>query len=122
MQIILASAKIMNDRLKAVPDVALNVPRFQSEAENFARDMAQYPIEAIAEILGCSHQIAVQNKFRFNRFFEKGQKLPAVLAYHGQAVIENRIHKPEELCSFSYENFSYEPSLGEPDYPHFIKS
>ena len=254
MQIILASAKIMNDRLKAVPDVALNVPRFQSEAENFARDMAQYPIEAIAEILGCSHQIAVQNKFRFNRFFEKGQKLPAVLAYHGQAykhlkaetltsddlnfaqqhlwitsflygllrpldailpyrmegnvelpsgeglnmfgfwksrltdmliesvkaddgillhlatdeyqhlfewqricrevhviqplfyvrkagelkiqavwaktcrgamtrfVIENRIHKPEELCAFSYENFSYEPSHGEPDYPHFIKS
>ena len=36
-------------------------------------------------------------------------------------IIENRIDKPEDLCAFSYEGFSYEPKLGEPDYPHFIK-
>jgi hypothetical protein len=37
-------------------------------------------------------------------------------------IIENRIDKPEDLCAFSYEGFSYEPKLGEPDYPHFIKN
>lgn len=41
MQIILASAKIMNDKLKSVPDVSLSTPRFQNEADAFARDMSQ---------------------------------------------------------------------------------
>ena len=263
MQIILASAKIMNDRLKSMPDISLSIPRFQNEAEAFARDMAQYPTYTIAEILGCSMQIAAQNKLRFMQFldepsgraerFENKSKLPAILAYHGQAykhlkaetltaddlnysqgklwitsflygllrpldgilpyrmeglvelpsgeglnlfefwksrltdmlidsvkaddgilvhlateeyqhlfdwqrvrkevriiqplfyvrkgndlkiqavwaktcrgamtrfIIENRITNPDDLSTFSYEGFEYEPSLGEPDYPHFIK-
>ncbi len=222
-------------------------------AEGFARDMVQYSAESIAEMLGCSQQIAAQNRLRYMRFFEDSAKLPAILAYHGQAykhlkaetltvddlnvahgklwitsflygllrpldailpyrmeghvelpsgegqnmfgfwksrltdilidavkvddgvlihlateeyqhlfdwqrvrkevrivqplfyvrkgsnlkmqavwaktcrgamtrfIIENRIDKPEDLCAFSYEGFSYEPKLGEPDYPHFIK-
>jgi len=85
MQIILASAKIMNDRLKSVPDISLSTPRFQNEAQAFARDMAQYSAETIAEILGCSQQIAVQNRLRFMQFFDEKPKLPAILAYHGQA-------------------------------------
>ena len=36
-------------------------------------------------------------------------------------IIENRIDKPEDLCTFSYEGFTYESKLGEADYPHFIK-
>ncbi len=36
-------------------------------------------------------------------------------------IIENRITNPEDLNAFSYEGFEYEPTLGEPDYPHFIK-
>ena len=36
-------------------------------------------------------------------------------------IIENRIDKPEDLCAFRYEGFVYEPTLGEPDFPHFIK-
>ena len=47
-------------------------------------------------------------------------------------IIENRIDKPEDLYAFSYEGFTYEPTLGElgpmgrlpeqePAYPHFIK-
>ena len=83
MQIILASAKIMNDKLKSVPDISLSTPRFQSEAESFARDMAQYSAETIAEMLGCSQQIAAQNRFRFMQFFDENPKLPAILAYHG---------------------------------------
>ena len=85
MQILLASAKIMHDVLKTAPDVELSAPRFAHEAEAFARDMAQYSTEAIAEMLGCSQQIAGQNKLRFMRFFEETGKMPAILAYHGQA-------------------------------------
>ena len=36
-------------------------------------------------------------------------------------IIEERITNPTDLNAFSYEGFEYEPSLGEPDYPHFIK-
>ncbi len=253
MQIILASAKIMHDRLKSIPDVSLSTPRFQNEAYSFAKDMAQYSAETLAEMLGCSQQIAAQNWMRYMRFFDDAPKLPAILAYYGQAykhlkaktlnvdgltysqgklwitsflygllrpldgilpyrmegnvelpsgggqnlfgfwknrltdilieavkadggtlvhlateeyqhlfdwlqvrkevrviqplfcvrkgndlkmqavwaktcrgamtrfIIENRIDKPEELNAFSYEGFAYEPNLGEPDYPHFIK-
>ena len=228
MQIILASAKIMNDRVKLIPDISLSMPRFQNEAEGFARDMAQYSAETIAEMLGCSQQIAAQNKLRYMRFFDDAAKLPAILAYHGQAykhlkaetltvddlnvaqgklwitsflygllrpldailpyrmeghvelpsgegqnmfgfwknrltdnlidavkaddgvqplfyvrkgndlkmqavwaktcrgamtrfIIENHIDKHEDLCAFCYEGFSFDPKLGEPDYPHFIK-
>jgi hypothetical protein len=105
MQIILASAKIMNDKFldkpsgraerRSVPDISLSTPRFQNEAQAFAKDMAQYSTETIAEILGCSQQIAAQNRLRFMQFleepsgrgkrFEEKPKLPAVLAYHGQA-------------------------------------
>ena len=253
MQIILASAKIMKNKVKSLSDINLSIPRFQSEAKSFARDMAQYSAETIAEILSCSQQIAVQNRLRYMRFFDEVSKLPAILAYHGQAykhlraetmnvndlnyaqgklwitsffygllrpldailpyrmegnvelpsgdgqnlfgfwksrltdilidavksdngilvhlateeyqhlfdwqrvrkevqiiqplfyvrkgdslkmqavwaktcrgamtrfIIENRIDKPDDLNAFSYEGFTYEPNLGEPDYPHFIK-
>ena len=253
MQIILASAKIMNDKLKSIPDISLSLPCFQKEAEDFARDVAQYSVETIADMLGCSRQIAVQNRLRYMNFFGDSSRFPAILAYHGQAykhlkaetlnvddlnysqgklwitsflygllrpldsilpyrmeghvelpsgegqnmfgfwksrltdilidavnadggtlvhlateeyqhlfdwqrvrkevrivqplfyvrkgselkiqavwaktcrgamtrfIIENRIDKPEDLCAFSYEGFTYEPKLGEPDFPHFIK-
>jgi hypothetical protein len=253
MQIILASAKTMHDILKSVPDISLSKPRFQNEADAFAKDMAQYSAETIAEMLGCSQQISAQNWLRFMQFFDEKPKLPAILAYHGQAykhlmaetlnaddlnyaqgklwitsflygllrpldgilpyrmeghvelpngsgqnmfgfwksrltdvlidavkadggilihlateeyqhlfdwqrvrrevrivqplfyirkgedlkiqavwsktcrgamtrfIIENKIDKPEDLCAFSYEGFAYDPKLGEPNFPHFIK-
>ena len=243
MQIILASAKIMNDKLKSIPDISLSLPRFQKEAGDFARDMAQYSVETIADMLGCSRQIAAQNRLRYMNFFGDTPKLPAILAYHGQAyddlnysqeklwitsflygllrpldailpyrmegnvelpsgegqnmfafwksrltdilidavkadggtlvhlateeyqhlfdwqrvrkevrivqplfyirkgselkiqavwaktcrgamtrfIIENCIDKPEDLCAFGYEGFTYEPKLGEADFPHFVK-
>jgi len=70
MQIILASAKIMNDKVKASTDINLSIPSFQSEAESFAKDMAQYSAETIAEMLGCSQHIAAQNRMRFMRFLK----------------------------------------------------
>lgn len=85
MQILLASAKIMHDVLKTAPDVGTSSPRFAHEAEAFARDLAQYSTETVAEMLGCNQPIAGQNKLRFMRFFEETEKMPAILAYHGQA-------------------------------------
>ena len=85
MQIILASAKIMNDKLKSIPDISLSLPRFHKEADDFARDMAQYSVETIADMLGCSRQIAVQNRLRYMNFFGDSSRFPAILAYHGQA-------------------------------------
>ncbi len=86
MQIILASAKIMNDKLRSMPEVRLSTPRFEHEALSFAKDMAQYRAETLAEMLGCSQQIATQNRLRFMNFFDTATvRLPAILAYHGQA-------------------------------------
>jgi len=62
MQILLASAKIMNDRsatkgdacqskkVNVLTDLTLSTPAFRKEAESFARDMAQYSTETIADM------------------------------------------------------------------------
>jgi hypothetical protein len=104
MQIILASAKIMHDKLKSIPDISLSTPRFRNEADAFVRDMAQYSAETVAEILGCSQQIAIQNRLRFMQFFEEKPKLPAILAYHGQAYK----HLKAETLNVDDLNYSQE--------------
>lgn len=101
MQIVLASAKIMNDQLKNVPDVDTSVPMFQKEALAFARDMAGYSSEMIADMLGCSQQIAEQNKLRFMRFFDKHEEFPAILTYHGQA------YKHLKAETFTLDDLTY---------------
>ena len=80
MQIILASAKIMHDRLKSVPEV---------------RKGNNLKIQAVW---------AKTCRGAMTRF-----------------IIQNRITNPDDLAAFSYEGFEYEPKLGEPNYPHFIK-
>lgn len=83
MQILLACAKTMHENTELQP---LSVPLFQTEAEAFARDMMQYPSETLAKMLSCSQQIARQNQLRYQQFFDADKsKLPAILAYHGQA-------------------------------------
>ena len=47
--------------------------------------MAQYSAETIAEMLSCSQQIAAQDRLRFMQYFDEKSRLPAILAYHGQA-------------------------------------
>jgi len=85
MQIILASAKIMNEQAVVPKGIAASVPRFLQEAQMLARDMMQYPVEALAEMLGCSRAIASQNRLRYLRFEDPHEPLPTILAYHGQA-------------------------------------
>lgn len=84
MQILLACAKTMHDDVKT--DLLLSTPKFQQQADGFARDIMRYDVDTIAGMLGCSHQIAAQNKLRFMSFFDDdNHKLPAILAYYGQA-------------------------------------
>ena len=84
MQILLACAKTMHDDAKVT--LSLTAPMFQQQADAFARDMMQYDVETIAEMLSCSRQISAQNKLRFMRLFDEDKpKLPAILAYYGQA-------------------------------------
>lgn len=85
MQILLASAKIMNSHADLPESLHSTVPIFRKEAGDFARDMAEYDSSAIADMLGCSMQIAAENKLRFMQFFDDAPALPAILAYHGQA-------------------------------------
>ena len=49
MQIILASAKIMNDRQNSIPEISLSMPRFQNEAEGFARKCELFNLCSMSE-------------------------------------------------------------------------
>ena len=102
MQIILASAKIMNDRSATKGDACQS--KKVKSSPDIARDMVQYSAETIAEMLGCSQQIAAQNRLRYMRFFDDGAKLPAILAYHGQAYK----HLKAETLNVDDLNYSQE--------------
>lgn len=36
-------------------------------------------------------------------------------------ILSNRLLLPEDLCGFAYEGFEYDPKIGEPAFPHFIR-
>ena len=84
MQIILASAKIMN-KTTTVATPPSSQATFQKEAEQFALELSQWSAPELAQQLHCSLSIAQENKLRFEHFFDKSEYLPAILAYHGQA-------------------------------------
>jgi len=85
MQILLACAKIMNEKSRTI-SLPMSEPRFEKEAEDFIRDLWQYDQKALMGMFKCSADIAAQNKMRYARFFdEDNPTLPAILAYHGQA-------------------------------------
>jgi len=84
MQLLLACAKTMHDEVPA--GLPLTEALFRAEAQAFARDMMQRSVEELAQLLGCSEQIARQNKLRYLHFFDAdAPKLPAIRAYFGQA-------------------------------------
>lgn len=84
MQILLASAKIMNSST-AVEAPLSTTPRFVDEARRLVMDLCRLSVDEIARLLGCSEAIARENYLRYRRFDDEGEWLPAVLAYHGQA-------------------------------------
>ena len=100
MQIILASAKIMNSKT-AVSAPEKTVPVFSSEAERFALEMSSWDVETLAKRLNCSNSIALENQLRFQSFFNDDEKLPALLAYNGHA------YKHLQAPSFTESDFRF---------------
>lgn len=81
MQILLANAKIMYDKVGRSP---LTTPLFQSVANELAVEMASMSIEELARQLDCSGKLAAENWRRYQNFFCE-TPMPAILAYNGQA-------------------------------------
>ena len=81
MQILLANAKIMYEKAEKQP---LSTPLFQSVADKLAAEMARMNVEELARQLDCSTKIAAENWKRYHDF-AAAEKMPAILAYNGQA-------------------------------------
>ena len=81
MQILLANAKIMFDKVEKAP---LSTPLFQSVANDLAAEMAQLDIDELARQLDCSRKLAAENWKRYQDFHIT-RKRPAIMAYNGQA-------------------------------------
>ncbi|MDO4512024.1 MAG: YaaA family protein [Bacteroidales bacterium] len=81
MQILLANAKIMNEGCSVKP---LSVPMFQHVADVLAAEMAQVDATEMAQMLGCSLPLAMENCERY-RAWGIAEKMPAIMAYNGQA-------------------------------------
>jgi cytoplasmic iron level regulating protein YaaA (DUF328/UPF0246 family) len=84
MQILLASAKIMNEKTDVRPPL-LSRPRFDDEAGRLALEVCNWSADDLRRKLACNAQIAAENVLRYQQFGDEAQKLPAVLAYYGQA-------------------------------------
>ena len=100
MQILLASAKIMNSATTVhTPDTHL--PRFQKEAGQVALELGELSVEDLAKTIPCNEKIALENKLRYQDFFNEESFIPALLAYYGQA------YKCLKAQDFSQEDFRY---------------
>lgn len=81
MQILLANAKIMNEKSHIEP---ISKPMFQSIADRLAVEMAALDVDELAEQLDCSRRLAAENWKRYKDFFF-AEKTAAIMAYNGQA-------------------------------------
>ena len=100
MQILLASAKIMNSTTTVhTPDTHL--PRFQKEAGQLALELGELSVEDLSKTIPCNEKIALENKLRYQDFFNEEAFIPALLAYYGQA------YKCLKAQDFSQEDFRY---------------
>ncbi len=101
MQILLANAKIMQGECMVQPQ---STPRFQSVADGLAMEMATLDIDELARQLDCSRKLAAENWQRNQNFFT-ADKLPAILAYNGQAYKHLRAHTlNEEAFRFAQQH------------------
>lgn len=97
MQILLANAKIMFDKTDRKP---VSTPLFQTVANTLAAEMARMGVEDLARQLDCSRKIAAENWRRYQDFMA-AEKMPALLAYNGQA------YKHLCACTLSDEALEY---------------
>ena len=97
MQILLANAKTMFDKADRLP---LSTPLFQNVTDKLAAEMARMDVEELARQLDCSPKIAAENWKRYHNF-AVAEKIPAILAYNGQAF------KHLRACTLNYEALEY---------------
>ena len=81
MQILLANAKIMFSSVARQPQ---SQPAFQAVADVLAAEMARLTVPELAKQLDCNRSLAAENWQRY-RDFNFAEKLPAIMAYNGQA-------------------------------------
>ena len=81
MQILLANAKIMFSSAAQPPQ---SQPAFQAVADVLAAEMARLTVPELAKQLDCNRSLAAENWQRY-RDFNFAEKLPAIMAYNGQA-------------------------------------
>ena len=101
MQILLANAKIMFDKADRKP---LSTPLFQYVADELAAEMARMDVGELARQLDCSLKLAAENWQRYHDF-QCGEKMPAILAYNGQAYKHLRANTlSEEALTFAQKH------------------
>ena len=81
MQLLLANAKTMYSHTDSLP---WSLPSFQTVANRLAAEMSTYDIGQLAQMLDCSMKLAADNWQRYQNFFDTS-KMPAIMAYNGQA-------------------------------------
>ena len=100
MQILLASAKIMNSS-SSVEVPLKSEPTYKNVANKFALELTSWDIKRLMKELKCSQEIALENQQRYQEFWDESQMMPACLAYFGQA------YKYLKAETFSPEDFSF---------------
>lgn len=100
MQLILASAKIMRSADYGRV-LTMTTPAFDDDAHRLAMELSQWSVADLAKALHCSAAIAMENHQRFQQFMVDDNRIPAILAYYGQAY--------KHLCAdeFSAEDFQF---------------
>ena len=66
-----------------------------------ALEMGELSVEELAKVIPCNEKIALENKLRYQDFFNDEAFLPALLAYYGQA------YKCLKAQEYSQDDFSY---------------
>lgn len=101
MQILLANAKIMYEKAEKAP---CSTPLFQSVTNVLAEEMARMDVEDLGKQLDCSKKIAAENWKRYQNF-GFAEKLPAIMAYNGQAYKHLRAHTlSEDALSYAQKH------------------
>lgn len=101
MQILLANAKIMYEKAEKAP---CSTPLFQSVTNVLAEEMARMDVEDLGKQLDCSKKIAAENWKRYQNF-GFAEKLPAIMAYNGQAYKHLKAHTlSEDALSYAQKH------------------
>lgn len=100
MQILLASAKIMNSSsLVEVP--LMSEPTYKEQASKFALELSSWDTKHLMKELKCNQAIAQENLQRYQSFWNESEQMPAILAYFGQA------YKYLKAETFSKDDFAF---------------